>query len=511
MSHLLRVDGLDIELPGGGTIASAAALTILPGTVTTLLGPSGGGKSTLLRAVFHPDEMRRAGYALRWGHRELEAQPAFVPQRGALLDHLDVGDNIALAQAAAGAEPNPSDWLAAVGLDPSMGTPGRAVGTLSGGQAQRVAVARALAAGRQLIVMDEPSVGLDPVGVRLLARQLVQQARKHGVGFIVITHDLALAAGASDQILFLDTTQRQLVPLLPDWSGPAELLESDARQARLAEVESAVEDLLLGSNAKASGVGSRHRARGDLLASFRVAGEGLLHALHPKLFRQSAVVFRHAILQALVRTIGFYGVVGGLLGFTVPYVVAHISADLRPAAVFGLIKGTHVLSLAPPLSAIVFAATSGSAASAWLGGLRLHGQVTAVEGLGVSPVRYLWSPTWLALVLSYALTSVVFTAAMIGGGAILYSLYGVASPLEVLASDFLSPPPSRYPYLARGLWLFAAYAVAIASIVVAKGQEAKTRSEDVTKSMTSAIMSTTLFVVGMELATVALLRVWWAP
>jgi ABC-type transporter Mla maintaining outer membrane lipid asymmetry permease subunit MlaE len=261
-----------------------------------------------------------------------------------------------------------------------------------------------------------------------------------------------------------------------------------------------------------AGSGGRAGGRGRApLAAFRAVGDALVHALQPRLFREALGVFRRGIVQGFVRPLSFYAIVGALLGFTVPYVVANISSDLRPAAVFELIKGTYILALAPPLSAIVFAATSGSAMNAWLGGLRLHGQVAALEGLGVPPARYLWSPSWLALAAGYAGTFALFTLAMIGGGWALYSLNGVQNPVALLTADFVDPPPSRMPYLVRGLWLVAAYTAAIASIVVAKGSEGKARSEDVTDAMTSSVKQVTLFVVAMELATVMLLRAWEGP
>src|SRR4051812_9788860 len=96
---LVCVRGLCVSLPGGASIVDAASLELHPGRVVALLGPSGSGKTTLLRAVFDPDELRRAGYKVTAAERTVGAPPAFVPQRGALLDHLDVADNIALAQA----------------------------------------------------------------------------------------------------------------------------------------------------------------------------------------------------------------------------------------------------------------------------------------------------------------------------------------------------------------------------------------------------------------------------
>jgi len=505
---LAHIRGLSVALPDESVVVSATNLHVCSGEVVALLGPSGAGKTTLLRGMFGPEELRDRGYVVSWSERDIAAEPAFVPQRGALLDHLDVRGNIALAQAGGGSKGDPAIWLRAVDLDENIGARGRSVAALSGGQAQRVAVARVLAAGRKLVVMDEPSVGLDPVGVRLLARLLVQQSRKHDAGIIVITHDLSLAAGASDRILFLDPALKSLVDAAPKWSGPAELDELDVRRKKLMELEGAVEDLLLAERPDASAGHARSATRFDLLAPFHTAGEALARALDPHLFMESAVIFRHTFTTSFIRPSLFYGTVGALLGFTVPYVISNISHDLRPAAVFELIKGTYVLSLAPPLSAIIFAATSGSAINAWLGELRLQGQITALEGLGVPPERYVWAPTWMALATGYLATFVVFTLAMMFGGWCLYSAYGVPDALAMIAADFTSPPPSRIPYLARGLWSVGIYTLAIASMVVSKGREDKNRSEEVTKAMTSSVMRVTLFVVVMELLSVLLLRLW---
>src|SRR5207245_1627726 len=108
----------------------------------------------------------------------------------------------------------------------------------------------------------------------------------------------------------------------------------------------------------------------------------------------------------------FYAIVGVLLGLTVPYVIANISHDLRPSAILRMVGGTYVLSLSPPISAILFAATSGNAVNAWLGSMRLNGQVLALEGLGIPPPRYLWSPAFIGLFFSYLVSFVVFHAAM---------------------------------------------------------------------------------------------------
>ncbi len=502
-SRLVSVEDLYVALPNGTPILEHTNFELRAGEVVSLLGPSGAGKSTLLKAIFWPEQLASIGYTVACRNKLVQGRPAFVPQRGALLDHLDVAQNIELAQAASNQAPNALPWLTSVGLQPEFGARGRPVSSLSGGQAQRVAVARVLAASRQLIVLDEPSVGLDPVGVRQLARLLVLQARQLGVAIIVITHDLALAGGASDRLLFLDPALRTVVPVLHGWRGPCEADDASVRQRRLAELEDAVESMLLTERPNLGGARGNVKVPTDFLGPVRTAGAAIQEIFRPALARESTVVLRRNLAEALLRPIGFYAIVGALLGYTVPYVIAHISAGLRPGAVLTMVGGTHVLSLAPPLSAIIFAATSGSAVNAWLGGLQLHGQVVALEGFGVSAPRYLWSPAWLALLVSYLVTIVTFILAMIGGGWVLMSSYDVHDPLAKLTSDFIDPKNDRLPFLWRGIFLGLSYAFGVASIVVWRGSAPKHRSEQVTASMTSAVMISTLYVVALELASLA--------
>ncbi len=505
-ASLLSVRGLTVSLPDGTPLVEDAELSLAPGRIVALLGPSGSGKSTLVRAVVAPEDLRGRGYRVTWAERRVEAPVAFIPQHGALFDHLDVAGNIALAQAAGGAKAGVGEWLDAVDLDAGLAAPGVSVATLSGGQAQRVAVARTLAAGRRVLVLDEPSVGLDALGVRRLARLLVTQARERGLGVLLITHDITLAVGASHDILFLDPSRRCLVDAAPGRAGPGELAEEPARREDVMTSETTISALLQRAASPAAKGARRTTAspRGGP-GLLRVAGAAILHALDPRLAGPSLRVMARAARQSFLRPLPFYGVVGALLGFTVLYVIAKMSADLRAAAVLRLVGGTYILSLAPPLSAILFAATSGNAVNAWLGGMQLGRQVLALEGIGVPAPRYLWSPAWLALALSYVGTVLVFVASMVGGGYLLFQLYGAPDALAVLTSDFLDPAPGRGPYLARAIWLTCAYAVAIATIVVHSGVAHKDEAAHVTAAMTSAVVRTTLFVVVMELASVLVL------
>jgi len=247
------------------------------------------------------------------------------------------------------------------------------------------------------------------------------------------------------------------------------------------------------------------RARLNLFDPIRVVGEALIRLPNPRLVPESFLVFLRGLSQGLFRPLFFYAIVGLLLGITVPYVVVHISSALRPAAILSLIGGTYIQALAPPLSAIIFAATSGSALNAWIGGLRLNGQVLALEGLGVAPTKYIYAPSFYALVLSYLATFVTFASAMTLGGWVLFNHYGVPFALSKLTADFLDPPAGRLPYLVRCIWLVLSYSIALSAIVVSRGRDTKQNSEDVTSAMTSSVIRSTLFVVAMELATVVAL------
>jgi ABC-type multidrug transport system ATPase subunit len=227
MPSALAVRGLRVALPDGRVLIDGIDLAIGAGEVVVLLGGSGAGKSTFARVLFERDELDAAGFDVVAATLDLDRdQLGLVPQRGALFDHLDVRGNLELALGHA--EPPPTtdevpDWLRRVGLDPALAEPGTPVTRLSGGQAQRVAVARVLAGRRKLLFLDEPSVGLDPHRVRVLARLIREQVKALGISAIVVTHDVALAAGVADRLFMLSLADRKLDQLFADrWPGALE-------------------------------------------------------------------------------------------------------------------------------------------------------------------------------------------------------------------------------------------------------------------------------------------------
>jgi ABC-type transporter Mla maintaining outer membrane lipid asymmetry ATPase subunit MlaF/ABC-type transporter Mla maintaining outer membrane lipid asymmetry permease subunit MlaE len=519
----LEVRGLRVALPDGRVLIDDLSLAVAPGEVVVLLGGSGAGKSTFARVLFEPDELERGGWEVRSERLALDrADLGLVPQRGALFDHLDVAGNLELAisharSPATGADAEAATWLSRVGLDENVARRGTPVGSLSGGQAQRVAVARVLASRRQLLFLDEPSVGLDPHRVRALARLIRQQVKALGVSAIVVTHDVALAAGVADRLFLLSLEHRRLEQLFAsDWPGPLEVegVDEAVRGKWLLALEDALCDHLEEHGEKPPPRGPPSvrpwwRRAGSVIEPvtrpFAVAAWSLRHlpAQVVQRPRDAATVARRVVAQTLLRPLAFYAIVSVLIGYTVLYVVSQIGgAGVRPDALLRQIGGAHIIALAPALSAILFVAASGSATNAWLGSMGLGRQTVALEALGVNQRAYLWAPAFTTVALAYLVVAAVFALGMIGGGMLVCRSLGMSDPWPLLTAELVDPRPERAEYTARAFFLVWMYAWGIASDVVAKGSAPKPDADAVTRGMTASVVSCTLWVVALELLTV---------
>lgn len=192
------------------------SLTVESGETVAVMGPNGAGKSTLLDLIaglLHPD----SGRSMLGGKVLFEASDggrtwvaphrrgtALLAQDPLLFPHLSVLDNVAFGPRSGGAtrasaRDKAHEWLYAV---EAGGLAQRRPGELSGGQAQRVAVARALAASPELLLLDEPLAALDIHAAPLLRRLL-----KHvlaGRSAIIITHDVLDALMLADRVIVLE-------------------------------------------------------------------------------------------------------------------------------------------------------------------------------------------------------------------------------------------------------------------------------------------------------------------
>ncbi|HEX5249172.1 MAG TPA: ABC transporter ATP-binding protein [Gaiellales bacterium] len=149
---------------GGADVLHRISLEVPAGTVTGLLGPSGCGKSTLMRAIVGVQIVESGTVTVLGepaGSRSLRARVGYVTQAPSVYGDLSVRENLRYFAAVLGTPPERVDAvIATVGMDAFAG---RVVGSLSGGQRARVSLATALLNEPPLLVLDEPTVGLDPL------------------------------------------------------------------------------------------------------------------------------------------------------------------------------------------------------------------------------------------------------------------------------------------------------------------------------------------------------------
>ncbi|APR76134.1 Ferric iron ABC transporter, ATP-binding protein [Minicystis rosea] len=175
------------------------------GQIASLLGPSGVGKTRLLRLLAGLDAPD-AGTILGIGGRPVApAEVGLVFQDYPLLDHRTVMGNLELAGAIGGLGAERHDrareLLALVGLSHRAGY---YPAELSGGQRQRAAIAQQMMVPRRLLLLDEPFSGLDPTAIRAVTRLLTDVANEHQLNTVVIvTHDVRAALAVSDTVVLL--------------------------------------------------------------------------------------------------------------------------------------------------------------------------------------------------------------------------------------------------------------------------------------------------------------------
>lgn len=163
---------------------------------TVLLGRSGAGKTSLLRALAGSLSAR----GTPWATLPAEARPiGYLPQETLLFPHLSVLENAAYALRGSDRLARAHDLLAGLGL---ADLAARKPAQLSGGQAKRVALARALARGAELLLLDEPSAGLDTITRDSTLAWLMEMTAQRGIPVLAATHDHDIAARA-DRVALL--------------------------------------------------------------------------------------------------------------------------------------------------------------------------------------------------------------------------------------------------------------------------------------------------------------------
>ena len=195
----------------GKQILTNFSLSIPEKQILAIVGPSGGGKTTLLRMLagletIDSGEIYYNGESLAIDELEKRNLLGFVFQDFQLFPHLSVLDNLTLSPIKTMNMEKEVAEKKARGLLEQLGLAGYADAfpfSLSGGQKQRVALARAMMINPEIIGYDEPTSALDPE-LRLEVEKLILQNKERGMTQIVVTHDLQFAENIADQILKVD-------------------------------------------------------------------------------------------------------------------------------------------------------------------------------------------------------------------------------------------------------------------------------------------------------------------
>lgn len=221
-THVLRpvrpvLVGRGLRRSFGDTVALAGVdLAVVPGEAVAAMGPSGSGKSTLLHClagIESPDDGEVWLDDERIDHLGETARTAirrrrfgFVFQSGHLLPELPADENVALPLLLEGhprrrAVREARRWFGPLGID---GLEDRRPGELSGGQAQRVTIARALVTAPSVVFADEPTAALDRTTGHEVIRLLIDAARTSGAGLLIVTHDPEVAEVCDRTVVLRD-------------------------------------------------------------------------------------------------------------------------------------------------------------------------------------------------------------------------------------------------------------------------------------------------------------------
>jgi phosphonate transport system ATP-binding protein len=217
---MLRVCGLSLRYPNGKLALSDFALTVAAGELVVVLGGNGSGKTTLLRCIgrtvkpsageiwldntnlctLEGEKLRRARLALAmiWQHASLVRRRTVLANvaTGALGRHQSLWT--ALGGLPAAELESARGRLAEVGL---ADVAEQRAGTLSGGQAQRVSIARALAQQPRVLLADEPVASLDPEAAEEIMRLLQRLARSERIAILCVLHQIELAYAYADRVI----------------------------------------------------------------------------------------------------------------------------------------------------------------------------------------------------------------------------------------------------------------------------------------------------------------------
>ena len=217
MKPILTAKNLTKSYARGILALNKVSFTLDQGKVLVIMGPSGSGKSTLIRTIngletFDKGELNVLGIKIRADSDERKIQKirrrvGMVFQQFNLFPHLSILENITLAPIQVQKRNKKEAEEYGMYLLCQMGIESHAKkypGQLSGGEQQRVAIARSLALKPELLLFDEPTSALDPERINEVL-DAMRRLADQGMTMIVVTHEIKFAKEVSDQVLFIDS------------------------------------------------------------------------------------------------------------------------------------------------------------------------------------------------------------------------------------------------------------------------------------------------------------------
>jgi len=508
---------------GKRVLLENASARFEPGTVTLIVGPSGVGKSVLLKILAgligrSHGEIEVSGSVTFGGEEVLKARgprlAGVVFQNFALFDELSPTDNVRFAAAHRPRRKDdqnqrsgslaPADLLKELSVPRSVRT-----ATLSGGQRQRLAIARTLAYDPDVILYDEPTSGLDLATARQVANLISQTQHSHPKTSIIVTHDYEALTPIADAVYLLDPTTRSLRKIPPEqWGRLGESLTPPA-------IEERIDPSAWRGWLRERMAGLAHWP-GDVLA-------GTTHVLEATaqiplrllpLWKSPFWGLRYALhylrLVAGVSAWIYIAVAGIIIG----YVLTHFtliyfphSKFIKPVLLDDILRALGFMLyrvFVPVLATILIAARCGAAVASDVGGKTYGQQMDALRTFRINPASYL-------------LTGILY-AFVIGAPLLVGISFLLAKYTSLVAFVLLHPEqgadywnfnfhrelsePGQWLYVGTD-WLLAKVlfcAVGVALIAYFRGARPKYSNRDVSTGITTTILWATLYTLVVHFA-----------
>ena len=502
----IAIRGLTLRI-AGRTLLQDTDADFPPSSVTLVVGPSGTGKSLLLNLLAGLTDVRSGAVAATGSicidgaevlGRRTRARPptGIIFQNFALFDELSALENLRFAEDHRPASLKKSDAASQPAhLLEEFGLPGgRGVSSFSGGEKQRLAIARTLAYDPPVILYDEPTSGLDPANARHVAARIRHTADEHDKTTVVVTHDYTNLAAIADTIYLLDAPRQELARVESDElvasalaAGAAPPHESppQRRRALLPAVAGILETS--GSLVTTSVTSLLH-----LVPIWRSPRWGLRYLRH------------YLGLVASPSAWLYFGAAGVIAGFVSTHFVFKFlpqkkyTEPLFSDEVLGGLGFALYRILVPILLTVLLAARCGAAVASDVGNRLQTQQIAAMRSLGAAPRRYLLTAILYAFVLGTPfLAALGFVAARTTSLLVFSYNYPEHGP------DFWDVHfhrnllvPGEWLYFGS-LWLLAKVLLSglgVGAIAYHVGMRPKASAVAVSRDVTATIIASTLYV-----------------